>query len=178
MKLYVVGGKAKSGKNTFGKFLKEELKKNGYKPCILHITDPLYRYAKNHFEWDETYEKPREFLQKMGIDLIQEKLGKKTFLLDRLQEDIEILSEFFDAFIIVDARLKKEFEILKEKYDDVKTFRVKRITVFDDLTEDLKNHITETDLDDYNDFDYEILNVSINKLQEKAKEIIENEEVI
>ena len=30
MKLYVIGGKAKSGKTTFGKFIKEELKKNGY----------------------------------------------------------------------------------------------------------------------------------------------------
>ena len=178
MKLYVIGGKAQSGKTTFGKFLKEELKRNGYNPCILHITEPLYCYAKNHFEWNETYEKPREFLQKIGIELIQEKLGKKTFLLDRLQEDIEILSEFFDCFIIVDARLKKEFEILKERYKDIKTFRVKRITVFDNLSNDLKTHITETDLDDYNEFDYEILNASINSLQEKAKEIVESEEVI
>ena len=84
MKLYIIGGKAKSGKTTLGKFLHEELKNYGYKPCVMHITEPLYSYARNYFEWDDrTDEKPREFLQKMGIEIIKEKLGKETFLLDR-----------------------------------------------------------------------------------------------
>lgn len=177
MKIYVIGGKAKSGKNTLGKFLKEELKSYGYKPCIMHITEPLYSYAKNHFEWIDTYEKPREFLQKMGIEIIQEKLGKKTFLLDRLQEDIEILNEFFDVFIIVDARLKVEFETLKTKYDDVVTIRIKKANLFDELSEEEQNHITENDLNDYNDFKYEIINTSINNLKETAKKIVKDEEV-
>ena len=29
MKIYVIGGKAKSGKNTFGEYLREELKDYG-----------------------------------------------------------------------------------------------------------------------------------------------------
>ena len=176
MKIYIIGGKAKSGKNTFGKLLKEELKNYGYKPCVMHITDPLYNYANKYFEWNETYEKPREFLQKMGIEIIQEKLGKKTFLLDRLEEDIEIISEFFDVFIIVDARLKKEFDAIKEKYDNVTTIRIKKVSVFDELTEEERNHITETDLDNYNDFDYEIINTSIANLGKTAKEIAAKEE--
>ena len=45
MKLYVIGGKAKTGKNTFGNYLREELKNYGYKPCVMHITSPLYSYA-------------------------------------------------------------------------------------------------------------------------------------
>ena len=176
MKIYVIGGKAKSGKNTFGNFLREELKNYGYKPCVMHITEPLYSYAKNYFEWNESLEKPREFLQKMGIEIIQEKLGKKTFLLDRLQEDIEILSEFFDAFIIVDARLKIEFETLKAKYDNVTTFRIKKYNVFEELTEEEKAHITENDLNDYNNFDYEIINTSITNLKETVQKIIAKEE--
>lgn len=176
MKVYVIGGKAKSGKNTLGNFIKEELKKYGYKPCIMHITEPLYSYAKNHFEWIDTYEKPREFLQKMGIEIIQQKLGKKTFLLDRLQEDIEILNEFFDVFIIVDARLKIEFETLKEKYDNVVTIKIKKSNVFDELPEEEKNHITETDLNDYIGFKYEVINTSIYNLKETAKKIVKSEE--
>ena len=31
MKLYVIGGKAKCGKNTFGEYLREELKDYDYK---------------------------------------------------------------------------------------------------------------------------------------------------
>ena len=95
MKIYIIGGKAQSGKNTLGEYLKEELKDYGYKPCVMHITEPLYSYAKNYFEWDGNKEnKPREFLQKMGIEIIRDKMGKKDFLLNRLYEDINILESF------------------------------------------------------------------------------------
>lgn len=177
MKIYLIGGKAKSGKNTFGKFLREELKKYGYKPCVMHITEPLYSYARNYFEWNEnTDEKPREFLQKVGIEIIKEKLGKNKFLLNRLSEDIEILNEFFDAFIIVDIRLQDEFETIKEKYNDVVTIKLTRENLNNDLTDSEKAHITETDLDNYNNYDYEVINDSIIELREKAKEIIAKEE--
>ena len=42
MKIYVIGGKAKTGKTTFGNYLREELKDYGYRPCVMHITTPLY----------------------------------------------------------------------------------------------------------------------------------------
>ena len=177
MKLYVIGGKAKSGKNTLGKFLREELKEYGYKPCVMHITEPLYSYARNYFEWNEnTDEKPREFLQKVGIEIIKEKLGKNKFLLNRLAEDIEILNEFFDVFIIVDIRLQDEFEALKEKYKDIATIKLIRKNNDNDLTETEKTHITETDLDNYKNYDYEVINDSIITLKEKAKEIVAKEE--
>lgn len=177
MKLYVIGGKAKSGKNTFGKFLREELKEYGYKPCVMHLTTPLYSYAENYFEWNEhSNEKPREFLQKMGVEIIKEKLGKKTFLLDRLAEDIEILNEFFDTFIIVDTRLKKEFDYLKNKYNDVVSIKLERKNYEDNLSEAERQHITENDLEDYDEFDYEVENIGLVDLKARAKEIIKQEE--
>lgn len=177
MKIYVIGGKAKSGKNTFGKFLREELKSYGYNPCVMHITEPLYSYARNYFEWDETTDKkPREFLQKMGTEIIKEKLNKKFFLLDRLSEDIEILSNFFDVFIITDARLKIEFEELKNRYEDVVSIKIERENYDDELTNEEKEHITETEIATYQDFDYKIKNTSILTLKEEAKNIVKNEE--
>mgnify|MGYP003306000335 FL=1 len=177
MKIYVIGGKAKSGKNTFGKFLREELKEYGYHPCVMHITEPLYSYARNYFEYDEqTDKKPREFLQKMGTEIIKEKLNKKYFLLDRLSEDIEILSNFFDVFIITDARLKIEFEELKNRYEDVVAIKIERENYDDELTNEEKEHITETEIDTYNDFDYKIKNSSILTLKEEAKNIVKTEE--
>lgn len=177
MKIYVIGGKAKSGKNTFGKFLREELKSYGYNPCVMHITEPLYSYARNYFEWDETTDKkPREFLQKMGTEIIKEKLNKKFFLLDRLSEDIEILSNFFDVFIITDARLKIEFEELKNRYEDVVSIKIERENYDDELTNEEKEHITETEIATYQDFDYKIKNTSILILKEEAKNIVKNEE--
>lgn len=176
MKIFVIGGKARSGKNTFGNYLKEELKFYGYKPCVMRITAPLYAFARNYFEWNDLEdEKPREFLQKMGIEVISKQLGKKNFLLNRLYEDIEILSQFFDTFIITDARLINEFESLKEKYEDVVLIKMERNNYDSELSEEEKNHITEKEIDEYKEFDYIIENKNLKNLKLKALEIVRNE---
>ncbi len=177
MKVYVIGGKAKTDENTFGEYLREELKKYGYKPCILHITEPLYSYARNYFDWNgNENDKPREFLQKMGIEIIRDKMDKKDFLLNRLFEDIDILSNFFDTFIIVDARLVREFEIIKDRYDDVVTIKINRKLDHSVLSIDEQNHITELEVDLYKDYDYIIENHAIEDLEKASIEIIRNEE--
>lgn len=177
MKIFVIGGKAKCGKNALGEYLKEELKDYGYKPCVMQITAPLYSYAKNYFDWDEhTEEKPREFLQKMGIEIIRDKMGMKDFLLKRLYEDIEVLSNFFDSFIITDARLVNEFESIKNKYEDVITIKLERENYDSKLTKEEANHITEKEIDTYKDFDYVIKNKGLHDLKANALEIIRNTE--
>lgn len=178
MKIFVIGGKAKTGKNTFGEYLREELKDYGYKPCVIHITAPLYSFARNYFEWDDkTDEKPREFLQKMGTEIIKEKLGKKTFLLDRLYEDIEILSNFFDVFIIPDARLIEEFESIKKKYKSVVSIKLVRENFDDLLTEEEASHVTETEIDRYDKFDYVVKNTGFKSLKDNALEIVRDQEL-
>ena len=178
MKIFIIGGCARSGKSTFGNLLKEELKDYGYKPCVMQITNPLYSYAENYFDYDPNRDpKPREFLQKMGIEIIKEKLGKKDFLLNRLYEDIEILSNFFDVFIITDARLINEFLSIKAKYDDVVSIKLIRRDYDDKLSDEEKNHITEKEISMYNDFDYIIENIGLDNLKEEAMEIIHNIEM-
>lgn len=177
MKIYIIGGKAKSGKTTFGEYLREQLKDYSYNPCVMHITEPLYGYAKNYFDYDDRKdEKPREFLQKVGVEIIQEKMGKKNFLLSRLYEDIEILSNFFDTFIITDARLKREFTEIKKRYPDVVTIKLERSNYDNELKEEEKNHITEKDLDDYDNFDYIIDAKDRADLKRSALEVVRNEE--
>ena len=176
MKVFVIGGKARCGKSTFGEYLREELKDYGHKPCVMHITSPLYGYAHNYFNWDNSEEKPREFLQKMGIEIIKEKMGKKTFLIDRLFEDIEILENFFDTFIITDARLVDEFDAIKDKYLDVVTIKIERDNYDDNLNEEEAHHITEKEIDYYKDFDYIIKNENLDKLKESAVELVRAEE--
>jgi deoxyadenosine/deoxycytidine kinase len=178
MKIFVIGGCAGSGKSTFGNLLKEELKDYGYKPCVMQITSPLYSYAENYFNYDPNKDpKPREFLQKMGIEIIKEKLGKKDFLLNRLYEDIEILSTFFDVFIITDARLINEFLSIKAKYNDVVTIKLNRRDYNNNLNDEEKNHITEKEISMYNDFDYIIENRGLDSLKEETLEIVHNIEM-
>ena len=177
MRIFVIGGQAKKRKNTFGEFLKEELKDYSYKPCVMHITEPLYSYARNYFQWDGSEDnKPREFLQKMGIEIIREKMGKKDFLLNRLYDDIEILNNFFDTFIIVDARLIHEFEDIKNHFDDVVTIKLERKNYDAMLSDEEAQHVTEMEINNYSDFDYIIENRSLDDLKNAAIEVIRNEE--
>ncbi len=177
MKIFILTGKAKTGKTTFGNYLREELKKAYYKPCVMQLTNPLYTYAANYFDWDpNSDEKPREFLQKMGTEIIKEKLGKKTFLLDRLNEDIEILKDFFDTFIITDIRYPEEIAYFKNKYDNVCTIKLVRSDYEDNLSDEERKHITETAMDSYDDFNYILENESLDSLKNTAHFIVKNEE--
>ena len=177
MKIYLVTGKAKSGKTTFGNFLKEELKNYNLKPCVMQITKPIYHYAEDYFEWDSRrHEKPREFLQKFGIELLREKLNKKTFLLDRCNEDIEILQEFFDTVIITDLRFIDEVKYFKKKYKDVVLIKIDRFNYKNNLTKEQREHITEKEVDLIDDYDYLVDNDVLADLKKYAKEIAKSEE--
>ena len=50
--------------------------------------------------------------------------------------------------------------IIKDKYEDVVTIKLERTNYNDELTEEERGHVTETELDHYEDFDYIIENDS------------------
>ena len=153
MKIFVIGGEARSGKSTFGNYLKEELKDYGYKPCVMQISNPLYSYAKNYFNYDPNKDpKPREFLQNTG-DLMR--AIDTNFLTKRILDDIKIYKELgIENVIISDVRLINEINYIKNSNYNVITIRVNSDKSNRVLTDSEKNHITETELDNYNDFDY------------------------
>ncbi len=176
MKIFLLAGKAGSGKDLLGSYMKNKYDFIGDNTCILHITAPLYEYAKNYFSWDgNMQDKPREFLQEMGIEIIKKKLHKETFLIDRLCEDIDILKHYFSVFIITDGRLKSEFNELRKRFPDIKIIYVKRNNYDNRLTNKEKKHITETDMENYKDYDYIIENTTKEHLFEEADKIIDSE---
>ncbi len=178
MKIFLLAGKAGSGKDLLGRYMKNEYNFMGHNACILHITTPLYEYAKNYFSWNGNMtDKPREFLQEMGIEIIQKKLGKKDFLLRRLYEDIEILENFFDVFIITDGRLIYEFQELKKKYPEIKIIHVVRENYDNQLSDVEKGHVTENEVDRYREYDYIVRNTSKERLLKEAAKIIHLEEM-
>ena len=174
MKLYLICGKARAGKDTFAKLIKQEEEKNNKKVCILKLTAPLYRWAEDYFNYDkEKDEKPRELLQTIGYDILQLKLKKKDFLLDYLITTIEILDDYYDVGLITDGRLVHEIEVLKEKYPNIKTILLTNMKD-NKLTNKEKNHQTEIDLDDYKDFDYIVENKDMESLKLEALKIVED----
>jgi len=151
--IYVLSGKAKSGKNYVANIISEYYKD---KKCIkISLAHYLKQYIKNITNWDGSEEnKPRDLLQTLGIDLI--KKINPNLLIDRVCDDIKVYSYFYDVIIITDARLIDEIETLKNKFNCI-TIRINNLKE-NGLTSSQQQHITETNLDGYDNFDYVIEN--------------------
>ena len=163
IKIFIISGKARSGKdeasNIISAFYKE-------KKCItISFAYYLKDYIKRITGWDGNENtKPRELLQNLGIGLIKNKIDNKL-LINRVLQDIEVFSYFYDIIIISDARLIDEIESIKNNYPNSISFRINNKDN-NNLTEEQKNHITEIGLDNYNKFDYLVNNDYINLKKE------------
>ena len=154
-KIFILSGKAKSGKNMVADIIEAYYTD---KKCIqLSYAYYLKQYIKKITNWDGSEEnKPRDLLQSLGIDLI-----KKI--------DIKVYSYFYDVIIVTDARLIEEIEEPKRIFNCI-TVRINKDD--NNLTEEQKNHITETNLDNYSNFDYIIENKNIEDLKKQIINIL------
>ena len=168
-KLYLLSGKARSGKNEVGNIIKKYYQN---KKCILlSYSYYLKDYVKRISGWDGSEEnKPRDLLQQVGIELIKNKIDS-DLLIRRLIEDVKVFSYFYDVIIITDARLIDEVEKVKEEFNNITTIRVER-DIDNNLTLEQKEHLTEVGLDNYNNFDYIIENNNYNILEKEVYKII------
>ncbi len=169
MKVIMICGKARSGKDTLADFIINHLENK--KPCKVQIGQYIKYYAMKYFGWDgEEETKPRDLLIHLGTDIIRNKIDQ-NFHINRLVQDLEVLSYFYDTFIVSDVRFPVEIEKVKEKYDEVVTIKISRDS--EELNQSQKNNITETALDNYTDYDYVIdNNGTLEELEQKAVDII------
>ncbi len=177
-KIYLFSGKARSGKDTACEYyskLLQDANKN-----VLHTLYAKYlkQYAKDYFGWDGREEtKPRELLQTLGTDIIRKELNKPDFHVNRICEDIEILSKYFNRFLISDCRFPNEVFVPKLKFgDEVIAVRIIRTNFISSLTPEEQQHESETALDDFTGFDYVIMASNLNELYEQLNMIYEAEE--
>ena len=175
--IYIISGKAKHGKDTFSAYLKDVYERHGKKVIITQLAKYIKYYAREMTGWDLSEEtKPREFLQQLGTGVMRQKLKKDDLFIKRMIDDIEIFSYFYDVIIISDVRLKKEIYDLKKAYPNIKVIHIVRPDFDNGLTEEQKNHPTEKDLDDFNEFDIEVVNTTLEELEKSVKKIYtENE---
>lgn len=170
--IYLMCGKAKHGKDTFSAFLKKAYEDNGKKIIVTQLSKYIKYYAREMTGWDLSEEtKPRELLQQLGTSVIREYLQKDDLFINRMIDDIDVFSCFYDAIIISDVRLKKEIHDLKASYPNAKVVHIIRPDFDNGLTEEQKQHKTEIDLDDFTDYDVEIVNTTLEKLEEDAKKL-------
>src|SRR5574344_440809 len=107
MKLFLIAGRARSGKTLAAQYLKEILDERKEKTVITEYSKYIKIFAKELLGWDGKSEpKPRTFLQDMGSYVRQNK--SDTFFTGRMKEDIELYSHFVNNVIISDVRMPKE----------------------------------------------------------------------
>lgn len=174
-KIIILSGKARAGKDTTMNFLNEI-----YSNIIqLQYGSYIKEYAKKISNWDGSEEtKPRELLQQLGTNIIRENIDNKFFV-KKMIDDIKVYSYFFDIIVISDARFKIEIDDIKNTFNNVIAVRIERPNFDNGLTLEQKKHPSEIDLDDYNKFDYNLINdgtlEDLKKKVEKLVEVIKNE---
>lgn len=175
-KVIIISGKARAGKDTTGSYLKEYYESIGLKTITIAFADYIKMYAKRITSWDGSDEtKPRALLQELGTEIIRNKIDQ-NFFINRIIEDIKVYRYFFDVIIITDARIVNEITNVKEYYNSAVSINVERPGYENNLSSSEKKHLTETGLDNFNDYDYVLVNDgSLEELKNKviglAKEI-------
>ena len=173
MKIYVISGKARHGKDTVALDIKEIYENKGLKVINLAYGSYIKEYAKKISNWDGAEEtKPRELLQELGTDIIRKKIDN-DFFVRRICEDIKVYSYYFDIITISDARFPNEMDWPKKYFDNVINIRVIRDGYDSVLSEKEQKHLTETALDEYNSYDYVIHNDgTLSDLKEKVYDVV------
>lgn len=157
MKIILISGKAQNGKDTTANILKEKLEQKNNKVLITHFGDLVKFICEKYFDWDgQKDERGRAILQRIGTNVIREQ--NPDYWVDFVINLLSILEEEgkWDYVLIPDARFHNEIQKFEDKKDwDVVSVRVNRLNFTSTLTQEQKNHPSETALDDYV-FDYVI----------------------
>jgi len=171
MKIFLVAGKAGSGKNEVSKIIKEYYIYKLKKCAVTHYSKYIKNFVMELTDWDGTEaSKPRDFMQKMG-DTIR---GiDPEYFTSNMVRDIEIYEKYVDALVISDVRMPNEIETIRENYDGVYAIYVVNQFGTSKLSIEQQAHITETALENYNDFDYTIANDTLESLKDKIFKYLE-----
>lgn len=175
MKIYLIAGKAGSGKGEVAKIIKEYYLGVKKKAIITEYSKYLKLYANEILGWNGEEPKPRKFLQDLGVT-IKENMDMPKMLINRMIEDIKIYSLYYDVVIISDVRYPEEIEEMKKNFKDVYSIYVVNQFGKSELSLEEQTHITETALENYSNFDITITNDNINVLDNRVIDFIERVE--
>ena len=177
----LISGKAGSGKDTLAQFMKETLEKHNKKVLIIHYGDAVKWVLRDYFCWDGKKDLVgRTLLQRVGTDIVRAKhpnfwVGIVVGLLQAFEPYND-----FDVAIVPDTRFPNEVDIPLENLKNCVAVRIDRRNadgtpwINDKLTEEQRNHPSETSLDCYA-FDYVVHNdEGLDTLQESAWSILED----
>lgn len=169
MKVFLIAGKAGSGKNEVANIIKDYLSNT----IVTGFSKYIKLFALEFTDWDgRDITKPRATLQNIG-DLLRK--IDTNFLTKRIEEDLLVYKENnIENVVISDVRLINEINYFKNNQSlEVITIKVISTNSKRNLTSSEKNHHTELELDNYNDFDYIINNKFDENMPKEVIKILE-----
>lgn len=172
--IITISGKARHGKDTFGELLYNELTNAGNKVIVFHYADFLKFIATKWFNWNgEKDMAGRTLLQYLGTDVFR--TNRPDCWVNMAKEFILGLGDIVDYVLIPDTRFVNEIEVMREiNPDKFRSILVSRPNFDNGLSEEQKNHPSETSLDNYK-FDIIVVNDgSIDDLIHQAKIVSNN----
>lgn len=165
-KIILLSGKARSGKDSAANIIKAKLEAKGKKVLIAHYGDLIKYTCKTFFDWNgEKDEQGRTLLQEVGTDKIRAKYP--DFWVDYIRDILSIFESEWNYVLIPDTRFPNEIDLMKNTFDDVTSVCVVRTNFISPLTEEQRNHKSETALDD-RIFDYYLVADNLEKLERKV----------
>lgn len=181
----LISGKAGSGKDMTAQFMKEELEKHGKKVLIIKYGDAVKWVLRDYFNWDgKKDEVGRTLLQYIGTDVVRAMHPNFwTGIIVGLLQAFEPYNDF-DIALVPDARFPNEVDIALQNLKNCIAVRIERRNadgsewINTTLTEEQRNHPSETSLDCYA-FDYVIHNdEGLDTLRESAITILKDLNII
>ena len=172
MRVILISGSARFGKDSVAFIMKELLEKQKKKVLIIHYADNLKLFAKNYFGWSgQKDQKGRELLQWLGTDVVR-KNYEDTWV-DMIVALLKGIKTLYDYVIIPDVRFPNEIDKMCDNFDCI-TIRIIRPNFDNGLTDEQKKHPSETALDNY-PMEYELINDGdLEKLLETTKTFLKN----
>ncbi len=171
MKIFLVAGKAGSGKTEVAKLIKEYYIYKLESCVVTEYSKYLKCFAQELSDWDgEASTKPRKYLQELG-DKIREVDSK--FFIKNMINDLRIYETLTDNIVISGVRYPDEIDDIKLNYDNVYVIYVENQFAQSKLSIEEQSHITETALEGYEDFDYILPNDTKDSLKDKVFKFLE-----
>ena len=171
MRIFLVAGSAGSGKGEVAKLIKEYYIYKLESCVITEYSKYLKKFAQELTDWDgNPNTKPRKYLQELG-DKIRG-IDNKYFI-NNMLDDLRIYETLTDNLVVADVRMPDEIEDIKLNYDNVYAIYVVNQFGQSNLTLEEQSHITETALEDYEEFDYVLANDDKDALKDKVFKYLE-----
>ena len=177
--VFMISGKAGSGKGEVGEALEKELMKDGYPVLTIAFADMVKEACRLYYGWDGNKDKEgRKLLQTLATDKVRAMFP--SFWADFVSKFIAATQKDWLYIIIPDWRFINEFDSITDYNKDVITIRVERYDeegnkfINPNMTEEERQHVSETELDKF-PFDYIIENRGdLTELQDNVLAILED----